>query len=148
MKDREPPKKVHKLKVDTQFPFITIGISSHENDYRLIWAVNANLQTRFAKIDDFIVTGTSGTENKFSRFYFEDEDRYLSFYIISNRCDNGYLVPEYRTVDYFVFLKGQTLPGFSEETIRRLKQVDIISTAFLIDNKSIRSIKKLLHLDG
>ena len=33
-------KKVHKLKIDTQFPFQIIGISSHENDYRLIWAVN------------------------------------------------------------------------------------------------------------
>jgi uncharacterized radical SAM superfamily protein len=32
--------------------------------------------------------------------------------------------------------------------ILKLKQVDIISTAFLIDNKTIKSIKKLMHLDA
>ena len=53
MNERESSKKVHKLKIDTRFPFRTIGISCHENDYRLIWAVNAKLNTVFVKIDDF-----------------------------------------------------------------------------------------------
>jgi hypothetical protein len=148
MKDRESSKKIHRLKVDAQFPFKIIGISSHENDYRLIWAVNANLHTRFVKIENFRIPDAKGIENEFSRYYFEDEDRYIACYIISNRCDNGYMVPEYRTVDYFMFLKGETGTGFTSETIRRLKRIEIISTAFLIDNKTIRSIKRLNHLDG
>jgi len=41
--------------------------------------------------------------------------------ILSNRCDNGYLMPEYRMVDYFLFLKGETDSGFKEEIIRKLK---------------------------
>jgi hypothetical protein len=148
MKDRVSSKKVHKLKINVQFPFKTIGISSHENDYRLIWAINAKWNTPFVKIADIEVIDNKGSENKFSRYFFEDEDKCVSFYIISNRCDNGYMVPEYRMVDYLLFLKGEIEPGFPEEMIRKLKQVDIISTAFLIDNKTIKSIKKLLHLDA
>jgi len=148
MKDQGSSKKVHKLKIDTQFPFRIIGISSHENDYRLIWAVNAKLNTAFVRIDNFVALDASGAENEFSRYFFEDPDRYLCFYIVSNRCDNGYMVPEYRMVDYFMFLKGEIAPGFAEEMIRKLKQVEIISTAFLIDKKNLKSVKKLLHLDA
>jgi hypothetical protein len=147
MKARESSKKVHKLKVDTQFPFRTIGISSHENDYRLIWAINTKLHTAFVKIDNFRALDGTGAENEFSRYFFDDEDRYFTYYIISNRCNNGYMVPEYRMVDYFIFLKGEVAPTFPEELILKLKQVDIISTAFLIENKTIKSIKRLLHLD-
>jgi hypothetical protein len=148
MKEKESSKKVHKLKIDTRFPFLTIGISCHENDYRLIWAINAKLNTAFVKIDDFNDYKGTETENYFSRYYFEDADRYISFYILSNRCNNGYLVPEYRKVDYFLFLKGEIEPGFAEAMVGKLKQVDILSTAFLIDNHTIRSIKKLVHLDA
>ncbi|MBN1416776.1 MAG: IPExxxVDY family protein [Bacteroidales bacterium] len=148
MKARESSKKVHKLKIDTQFPFSTIGISSHENDYRLIWAINAKLNTKFAKINDFNVYYGADTCNAFSRYFFEDEDSRISFYILSNRCDNGYLVPEYRVVDYFLFLKGEIESSLEEEIIHKLKQVNIIATAFAINNKTIKSIKKILHLDA
>jgi len=148
MKERESSKKVHKLKIDTRFPFLTVGISCHENDYRLIWAVNSKLNTAFVKIEDFNDCSETGAEKLFSRYFFEDADRYLSFYILSNRCDNGYLVPEYRKVDYFLFLKGDTEAGFAEALVAKLKQVEILSTAFVIENKTIRSIKKLVHLDA
>jgi hypothetical protein len=148
MKEKESSKKIHKLKIDTRFPFLTIGISCHENDYRLIWAINAKLSTAFVKIDDFNDYSVTGAENSFSRYYFEEADRYIAFYILSNRCNNGYLIPEYRKVDYFLFLKGETDPGFAEAIVSKLKQVDILSTAFLIDNRTIKSIKKLVHLDA
>jgi len=148
MNERESSKKVHKLKIDTRFPFRTIGISCHENDYRLIWAVNAKLNTVFVKIDDFADYSATGEGKTFSRYYFEDADRYISYYILSNRCDNGYLVPEYRKFDYFLFLRGETAPGYAEALVAKLKQIDILSTAFLIDNHTIKSIKKLLNLDA
>jgi hypothetical protein len=148
MKERESSKKVHKLKIDTRFPFLTIGISCHENDYRLIWAINAKLNTAFVKIDDFNDCRVTGEAKTFSRYYFEDADRYISFYILSNRCDNGYLVPEYRKFDYFLFLRGETDPGFAEAMVGKLKQIDILSTAFVVDNHTIKSIKKLQHLDA
>jgi hypothetical protein len=148
MKERESAKKVHKLKIDTRFPFLTIGISCHENDYRLIWAVNAKLNTAFVKIEDFNDCSEAEAEKSFSRYFFEDADRYLSFYILSNRCDNGYLIPEYRKVDYFLFLKGEMEAGFTEALVAKLKQVDILSTAFVIENRTIRSIKRLAHLDA
>ncbi len=47
-----------------------------------------------------------------------------------------------------MFLKGETESGFAEAMVGQLKQVDILSTAFLVDNRTIKSIKKLLHLDA
>ncbi|MBN2764590.1 MAG: IPExxxVDY family protein [Bacteroidales bacterium] len=148
MNGKDSSKKVHRLKIDLEFPFSVIGISSHENDYRLIWAINENLNVNFVKIENFRALDVTGSENEFSRYFFEDPDRYLSLYVLSNRCDNGYLLPEYRMVDYFLFLKGGTKPGLPEEMATKLKQVEIISTAFPIEHKKIKSLKKLLHLDG
>jgi hypothetical protein len=148
MKERETSKKIHKLKVDTQFPFRIIGISSHENDYRLIWAVNSKLHYDFKKIGNLTLDDKSNSIIEFSRYYYEDEDSFIACYIVSNRCSDGYLLPEYRTTDYFLFLKGEIEPGLPEELAKKLKQVGIVSTAFVIDIKSLKSIKKLLHLDA
>lgn len=141
-------KKVHKLKIDTQFPFQIIGISSHENDYRLIWAVNTGINTAFVRISNFEVSDGKQNNNEFSRYFYDDTDRCLGLYIISNRCDNGYLVPEYRNIDYFLFVKGECEPGYPSGLAVKLKKVEIISTAFVIDQKSIRSLKKILYLDA
>jgi hypothetical protein len=148
MKNQESSKKIHKLKIDTRFPFVTIGISSHENDYRLIWAINTRLNMPFVKMDDFNFTGDGSPGNSFSRFSYDDTDRYVTFYIISNRCDNGYLIPEYRTVDFFLFMKGEVSTHMREELVKKLRQVEIISMAFFIDNKTIKSSRKLIHLDA
>ena len=147
-KERKSSKKIHKLKIDTQFPFMIIGISSHENDYRLIWAINSKLHTDFKRIGNFIPDDKSDSGYEFSRYYFEDEDSFIAYYIVSNRCPDGYLLPDYRTTDYFLFLKGEIEPGLPEELSKKLKQVEIVSTAYIIDKKSVKSIKKLLHLDA
>jgi hypothetical protein len=134
--------------VDTHFPFKIIGISSHENDYRLIWAINSKLNLAFSRIGEFKTLDESGKGMEFSRFFLEDESRFISFYIISNRCSQGFLLPEYRTMDYFLFLKGELDDNYPEILIKRLKSVEIISIAFLIEKPSGKTMKKLMHLDA
>lgn len=48
-------KKIHKLKFELENDSYLIGIASHENDYRLSWALNKNLDLKLVKVDDLIV---------------------------------------------------------------------------------------------
>ncbi len=147
MKDHEKIKKIHKLKIDERFSFRIIGISSHENDYRLIWAINSGLQLSFFKISNLKLNDKLGNIMEFSRYLFENETLQYSYYIISNLCPEGILIPEYRTIDYFMLIKGSFSEGFIEETIRKLKKIGIISAAFPINVNSVKSIKRLMHVD-
>lgn len=147
MKKQEKTKKIHKLKIDEHFPFHTIGISCHENDYRLIWAINTGLQLSFIKASNLKVTDKQGNVIEFSRYFYEDETLQYNFYIISNICPEGILVPEYRTIDYFLFIKGSFSDSFIEDITRKLKTVSIISAVFTIDVNSLKSKKRLMHLD-
>ncbi len=147
MKNQEKAKKVHKLKVDDRFPYRIIGISSHENDYRLIWAINAGLQLSFVKISNLKLNDKQGNIIEFSRYYFEDETLQYSFYIISNLCPEGILLPEYRTIDFFMFIKGTFSESYFNDTIGKLKKIEIISAVFPIDVNSVKSIKRLIHID-
>lgn len=147
MKDQGKTKKSHKLKFDERFPFHIIGISSHENDYRLIWAINTGLQLSFVKISNLKLNDKQGNTMEFSRYLFEDETLQYSYYIISNLCPEGILIPEYRAIDYFMFVKGPFAEGFIEETTGKLKKIGIISAAFPINVNSVKSIKRLMHVD-
>ena len=48
-------KKIHKLAFDFESDFKLIGIASHENDYRLSWAINKSLNIDFIKADDLLI---------------------------------------------------------------------------------------------
>jgi hypothetical protein len=147
MKGQEKTKKIHKLKIDEHFPFHIIGISCHENDYRLIWAINTGLQLSFVKASNLKVKVKQGKIVEFSRYFFEDEMLQYNYYIISNICPESILIPEYRTIDYFLFIKGSFSEGFIEEITRKLKKIEIISAVFIINVNSVKSIKRLMHLD-
>ena len=96
MKSGNPEKKkILKLKIEEHNNFKLIGISSHENDYRLVWSINECLKLQFIRIENLVIHNQKLKEDlEFSRFIYHDEDRYLNYYLISNRCPNGFLSPK------------------------------------------------------
>ena len=112
--------------------YTVIGISSHENDYRLSWSLNEQLGLGFT-LSERLRTD-SGEE--FTCFVHRDEEQ--SLFLISNRCDNGFLLEKYRNLD-FVLKFEYELPS-SELTawLSRLKKVPLVSTVFPIPfNKQV-----------
>jgi len=138
-------KKLHKLVVEDDFNFLLIGISSHENDYRLTWAVNTHLKMAFKRSDNLQVQNPRIKEaQEFSLYQFTDPETQLHYDLLSNRCDNGFLLEEMKNIDYIIKISGDVRSNFPAQFVNKLKKINIITTAFEIDSSTLKSKKKLV----
>ena len=80
----------------------------------------------------------------FSLYYYNDRETLLQYYLISNRCDNGFLLEEMPNIDYVIKISGEVGKNFSTQLNNKLKKITIITTAFMIDPSTLKSRKKLL----
>jgi hypothetical protein len=127
-------KKVHKLLIAATSPYKLLGISAHENDYRLCWAANSKLGLRLIRSGN-ITSGEkeNGSEKlEFSVFQSVDEDKSHKMNLISNRCPNGFLVKEMKNIDFFMQIFGDISQPYLDEIASGLKSIDIVSAVFEI----------------
>lgn len=106
--------------------FSIIGISSHENDYRLSWDVNEQLKLSLVQSDNIV----SGNGNEFTCFVHEDDQ--LTLLLISNRCDNGFLLEKHKNLDFILKINTELNETDMSEWLRNLRKVPLISAAFPI----------------
>jgi hypothetical protein len=147
MKTGNPEKKKKlKLQMDDKIHFRLIGISSHENDYRLVWAINNQLSFQFIRIQNLVMHQPKlKTDLEFSRYLHTDEDRYHAYYLISNRCPDGFLFPELKNFDFLMQITGEITSGDTKEFLKKLKEVQVISASFLLEPHKIKGIKNKLQ---
>jgi hypothetical protein len=138
-------KKSHKLSIEPDYRFFLIGISSHENDYHLCWAINRKLGLTLQKTANFVVFNPKRKANQeFSMYFFEDEESLLTYHLLSNRCDDGFLIDEFRNIDFLIQVHGDFPEAAQKKLIRDLKAIEIISTSFDIDPHALKSPDRLL----
>jgi hypothetical protein len=125
-------RKVVKLLDATPVVFTIIGISSHENDYRLSWNMNEQLRLAFVQGDSI----TAGDGNEFTCFVHEDDRQ--SLLLISNRCDNGFLLGKHKNFDFILKINAGLNEAQMTEWLSNLRNVPLVSAAFPIPvNKQI-----------
>ena len=117
--------------------FTVMGISSHENDYRLSWCINEQLGLTFAKNDNLI----AGNGKEFSCFAHEDDHQTLL--LISNRCDNGFLLEKLKNIDFILKFNAELNETEIAEWLNNLKKVSLVSAVFAIPVS-----KKMLQILG
>lgn len=135
-------KKVHKLTVHESGTYRLLGISSHENDYRLSWAINRQLGLDFRKTESLPVfnkTEDNPEQLEFSIFQYITPDGVLKMNLISNRCPNGFLIREMKNIDYFLQVFGDDTKSFIDTISKNLKSIDIVSTVFEVPRNKLNS---------
>jgi hypothetical protein len=147
MKSGKPEKKkIVRLQISETNGFTLIGISSHENDYRLVWAMNNAFSFQFTRIENLVIFNQKlNADLEFSRFMFLDEDKYLTYHLISNRCPDGFLFPEIKNLDYLLQITGDMDSKHLEFIVKELKRVGIVSATFMIDPKQLKDADRKLH---
>ena len=124
-------RNVVKLKVPPVM-FTIIGISSHENDYRLSWSINEQLGYTFTQSDNLVTA--AGKE--FTCFVHEDGNQRLV--LVSNRCDNGFLLEKYKNFDFVLKFDSELGEAEISAWLRNLRKVPLVSAAFPIPfNKQV-----------
>ena len=106
--------------------FTIIGISSHENDYRLSWSVNEHLGLTFVQGDSLVTD--DGRE--FTRFVHEDDDQKLL--LVSNRCDDGFLLEKHKNFDFFLKFVPELNEAETSEWLHNLRKTPLVSAVFTI----------------
>ncbi len=158
----------HTLKIEYDYDFVLIGISSHEKDYRLCWALNNALEIELTKTESLeIKSRKQDTPSFFSLFKYENEDEFKEFFILSNlsenkqfvskedtlfnksskgsqSTENGILIPEHKQMGYFFIIKGEVSDKEVEAVIKNIKKIDMILTAVQIDAAELKSKTNLV----
>jgi hypothetical protein len=138
-------KKSHKLTFEDDFRFILIGISSHENDYRVCWSLNNTLGTFLKRSENLTIYNSRLKQNQeFTMYQYADQETLNNYHLISNRCDDGFLLEEMSNIDYILKISGDAGKNFPAQLVHKLKKIDVITTAFEINPSILKSKKKLL----
>ena len=138
-------KKKLTLNYQPELEFTLLGISSHENDYHLSWVLNQKLGLQFIKTKYLVVLQPeSELSQEFSVFNYEDEDALLVYNLISNKCEQGYLVPELKNIDFFLQISGEINQGFLNQIIEKLRNSGVVNASFVLDPKKIKAAEKLI----
>ncbi len=139
--------KQHKynLFIETDYDYDMIGICSHHSDYRLVWGLNELLKMNLAKAEDyFVVAGKKGTGNSNHSYYFEqDEENMMEIYLIKNKSENKFLIPEKQQIDYFLFLRNNRTFSI-KEWVEKIKSHPSVLTAFEFDPQEFASTEHIL----
>ena len=127
------------LESPKEVDFIVLAINSHAKGYKLCWNINRKLQTSFAKQEDHNV------EKKmwFARYTYICEEG-NEYNLLANRSKQGYLVPNQKSINYFLIVKKGVVEEKKKELISKLNTIKDILLVFEIKTSVIKKIERLI----
>ncbi|CAG5077742.1 IPExxxVDY family protein [Parvicella tangerina] len=133
------------LDEEYDFDFHLLGISCHEKDYRICWAINQALGLNLAKEEQDIEvfmkkSNRSSLHAMFTYFHEESETDYR---LIANRSTLGILIPEKAQADY-LFMVTDTAERSAQELRSKVNEIPFVLTSFIIDVESLKSKENLI----
>ena len=135
----------HKLEYKEIFDFLLFGLSSHENDYRLVWKINQEFSFNFERGQNHkLISKKTGSEIEFTLYSYDDEDTFYLYYLIANKSDKGVLIEELKNIDYLVLIQGEFTEAFSNSFQNRLKKIENIQGVFKIDPSTLKNRENLV----
>ena len=138
------PKK-HILTFDQAYDFEMIGICSHHNDYRLAWGLNEKIDIQLIKVEeDYVVSSKKGVQlSSHSMYEFKDPENLIEYYLIKNKNQGKFLIPEKPSVDYFLFLFENHLWDV-EDLVSELREIPSILGVFIFNPEEFASTENLV----
>jgi hypothetical protein len=138
------PKK-HILTFDQTYDFEMIGICSHHNDYRLAWGLNEKINIQLIKVDeDYVVASKKGVQlSNHSMYEFKDPENLIEYYLIKNKNQGKFLIPEKPSIDYFLFL-FENHEWDVEDLVSELREIPSILGVFIFNPEEFTSTENLV----
>jgi hypothetical protein len=159
---------IHKLDLGEfdEIDYYLIAIHTSLEDYRLAYFINQMLPINLSKNENEIQINIKEGETKFSRFYYYDIDKALSWNLIQNKNeviqhkkDNSqnlfsnttlevltkvHLLPEFKKVDYFLKIDNCDETISVSDVMTLLNTIDNVSTVYTVDTNKIKSKNNLI----
>jgi len=125
--------------------FVVLAINSHVKGYKLCWAINNKLNFNFVK-NNFHKPEEAKTV-EFARFTSKNPDTDIQYDLLSNYSKNGYLLPKYRNVDYFLKIQNPFWEKEKIDFIKKLGEIAEILLIFEFDLDNINSLHPFIFND-
>ena len=132
------------LKLELDFNFVLIAITSQLKDYMLCFNINKSATTDFRKIEDLELSFKGVAPKFFSRYLHQLTDSECAFFFISNKGTEGFLIPEMKETDYFILIKEFIDEEDLDFFLERLKRIKDIQAAVEINPERLKSKENLL----
>jgi hypothetical protein len=159
---------IHKLDLGDfdEIDYLLVAIHTTLEDYRIAYFINQKLEINLSKKKDEIQVNSKEGEAKFSRFYYHNSEKGITWNLIQNRNEvfqekkdsiqnlfsnttlevstKVYLLPEFKKADYF--LKIENNNDMMDLSIMKtlLNTIDSISTVYTVDTNQIKSKNNLI----
>jgi hypothetical protein len=165
---REQPLGKHTLEIQYDYDFALIGISSHEKDYRMCWALNNKLGLELVKVNSLEIKGKKQeTPSFFSLFTYDHPDGFLEYTVVANLSEskasvtgehtlfgskaktspyseNEFLIPEHKQMNYFFVIKGDLNEAGIQQLVKQIREIDMVLTAVSMDASQLKSKHNLI----
>ncbi|MFI5148523.1 MAG: IPExxxVDY family protein [Bacteroidia bacterium] len=133
------------LDVEYDFDFILFGISCHEKDYRISWALREKLDIDLCRGEDLVINPRkAGTPEVYAVFEHFHDDNDSGFFLVSNRCETGFLIPEHKSFDYFLIVRGAYDSDYKENILKRVREIPFILAVHSINPATLKSRQNLI----
>ena len=130
------------LECAEEFDFAVLAINSHIKAYKLCWNINSSMQLNFEKKNDHNIKN----DLWFSRYTYISDDG-IEYDLLANRSKKGYLIPNQKSVNYFLVVKNDYWQQEKEEFMRKLKNLNDILLVFELDTNLIKHIDRFIFND-
>ena len=160
---------IHKLDLGEfdEIDYHLIAIHTSLEDYRLAYFINQKLPINLGKNKNEIQINIKEGETKFSRFFYHDDKKGISWNLIQNKNEviqiknddrqnnlfsnismevstKVYLLPEFKKADYFLKIENLA-DDLNVNAIQIiLNTIDSISTVYSVETNKIKSKNNLI----
>lgn len=132
------------LKIELDLNFILIAITTPLKGYKLCFLINKYLELGFERTEfDYSFQYLNQNTRYFSQFFYKNPNE-NDFFLIANKGNQGYLIPELKEIDYFMLLKNFFDDEDLQFIIKGLKSIPEIQGATEISPYKLKSKENLI----
>jgi hypothetical protein len=133
------------LDVAYDFDFILFGISCHEKDYRISWALREKLEIDLCRGEDLVINPRkTATPEVYAVFEHFHDDNDSGYFLVSNRCESAFLIPEQKSFDYFLIIRGAYDTEFKEQILKQIREIPFVLAVVSINPQTLKSKQNLI----
>lgn len=131
----------HILKTDTNavYDFLLFGIICQSRDYKLCFEINRAMNLSLERGEDYSVTLNKG-KDKIKTVRFEYKDGFGNeYFILANKTSTGLLIPEHKSIDYFLIIKESVSQQDKVQVEKQLRTIPIVLGAYYLEPQKLKT---------
>ena len=135
------------LHIEHTYDFELLGLVSPVKDYKMAWLINRELNLNLVRSEDLEIEFLSLAGLKISQFFLSLPHGFVQ--LLKNKALNSthqisYLIPELKSIDYFLLIQDQTFQLSINTFANQLAKNPFIQNIMKLDISKLKSKENLL----